>query len=127
MTGHKPRLQFAARDLYDSFELHVMKISKVACGVDGGLRDLQEGRYLGDGKEAVIRDAADDGGGQGAPGWRQSSVSSAVDSGCIGLQNCPLAGSASVSDSSGLNPVAAPRTSSSPPFQREGAPVWCAP
>src|ERR1700674_12460 len=50
MTGRKPRLQVAALDLYRSLELHVLKISAVAGGVDGGLRGLQEGGHLGDGK-----------------------------------------------------------------------------
>ena len=42
MTGHKPSLQVAALDLYRSLEPHVLKISAVAGGVDGGLRDLQQ-------------------------------------------------------------------------------------
>jgi len=92
MTGRKPRLQVAALDLYRSLEFHVQKISAVAGGVDGGLRGLQQPCDLGDGKQAVIRDAANDRGGQGVGGWRQSGVSSAVDSGCIGLQNCRARG-----------------------------------
>ncbi len=42
MTGRKPRLPVAALDLYRSLELHVLKISAVAGGVDDGLRDFQQ-------------------------------------------------------------------------------------
>ncbi len=39
-----------------------------------------------DGEQAVIRDCGDDRAGHGCGAWRQSGVSSAVDSGCIGLR-----------------------------------------